>query len=144
MEDLRRKYEELVGNGKIVFLVPQAREELERLVRFLDLSKNSTQWNILVLRRLEGVGIRSVTETIMDSKKMIFAFINIFVFQFILKWTRLFSMTIQTSCELRTESAPIESKAFAEEFHKIIDILRNSAAEVALYDKSAASDTTEE
>jgi len=140
VEGLRGKYEELVDDGRVVFLVPQAREELERLVRFLERSKNATQWNILLLKRIEGIGIRSVTETTLSKNKIIFAYINILISQVLFKCSRWFSVVIQSSCEIRTESAPIDSNSFAEEFHKIVDVLRTNVADVALYDSSSASD----
>jgi hypothetical protein len=142
IDKIRALYENMVETGSVIYLVPDAREEIERLVRFLDTSKDTNEWEILVLKRMEGIGMRSITENRMSSRKLPLATAQLVVMRFLSFFsTKLFaSKLIQISLEIRTACAPIEKVAFAEEFNRIIDVLRSSSVDIALYSANSGSE----
>ena len=135
IDKLRSFYENLINTGNIIYLVPEVREEMERLVRFLDSSKNAIERKLLILKRMEGIGIRSITEKEVRGNLGIFwavicAFI-IMTYSFLTKWFGY--SIIRVDIEMRIACGPIDGPEFAEEFNRIMDVLRLFSCEIALY-----------
>jgi hypothetical protein len=136
IDNLKREYLKLIKEGLSIYILPQAHEELERLVRFLDKSQNASTVNYLIVSRMEGIGMRSVVEKEYN-RYLALPVYCIMIFPTVLsRYVRYFGTVINTSVALRVHSAPIDSQDFASEFKVMIDVLRSSVNEVALFQSS--------
>lgn len=143
IDNLKSKYLNLIECGRSIYILPQAHEELERLVRFLEESKSASSIKYLIVTRMEGIGMRSVVEKKYNSFWALPAYCFLIAASIFPRYLRIFGNVINTNVALRVHCAPFDSQEFASEFKVMIDVIRSSVNEVALFQNSQIEDEQE-
>ncbi len=137
-EALKTFYSTVKKSGDSLFLVPEIYDELEHFIRFIEQSKNSSGVSVVVITKIEALGMRESYEKIYPQWLGVLSYLFFLLMNRFRSWIGFASSVnyfIDTAA--RTYCAPLDSEDFCSEFSLCISSIKAGSREIALSKESS-------
>jgi hypothetical protein len=129
-------YKAIREKGETVYLVSEFQDEIDHLIRLIKESENTSKTKHVIRTKIEGFGVRSITERVFPSYIAVFIYLFFITMNFFTNiglfrwWMREITFT---NYSLRVYSSPLGSYYFSQEFNLCVSTIKSVSKEIALY-----------